>query len=182
MEGLVGLLERTASLMPQFQSLVVAICYVIGLICAVNSLRGFAAVGDRSQASTGWSQAGWHGPAFLLIIAISFVSLSSVISAFLMSFFGMDQTYAASEVFAYAPELLQPVNNEMGMRVVIAVVRIFQFVGLIAFARGIYVANMSAIYPYRGMVAKGLTHMIGGVLLMNLPAVLQKLQEHLLGN
>ncbi|GLU29917.1 hypothetical protein [Brucella sp. NBRC 12950] len=180
MEGLAGLMERAAALMPPFQSLVVAIVYCIGLLCALNSLRGFAAVSDRSLSPRGWSQAGWQGPAFLFVLAVAFVSLSSVMSVFLMSIFGMDQTYAASEAFAYAPQLLKPANNEMGRKVIISVIRIIQFIGLIAFVRGIYIANLSAIYPNRGMISKGMTHIVGGIFAMNLVAFLEILEKFLL--
>jgi hypothetical protein len=182
MEGLTGLVERAAALMPSLQSLTVSICFVIGLVCAYNSLRGYAAVGDKSLAPAGWSSAGWKGPTFLLVVAICFLSLSSVISAFLVSIFGQSETYAASEVFAYAPELLEPINNEMGRRVVISVVQIIQFIGLVAFTRGIYIANLSALNPHQGFFSKGLTHMIGGVLAMNLVGFLERVEDFTLGH
>ncbi len=181
MQGLAGLLDRAVAAMPPLQALVVAIVYCVGLCCAISALRGFAAVSDRRLAPHGWSQAGWQGPTCLLILAIAFVSLSSVISAALMSVFGMDQTLQASDVFAYAPQLLKPAQSEMGRRIVVAIVRILQFIGLLAFIRGLYVANLSALFPYRRLLSKGITHMIGGVCAMNMPAFLQVLQTLLLG-
>lgn len=181
MQGLVGLMDRLAALMPPLQSLVVAIVYCVGLVCAISALRGFAAVSDARLAPHGWSQAGWQGPIFLMILAIAFVSLSSVISAGLLTLFGMGQTYSASEVFAYAPQLLKPAQSEMGRRVVVSIVRIIQFIGLLAFIRGLYVANLSALFPYRRLLPKGLTHMTGGICAMNMPAFLQIIQTVLLG-
>ncbi|KAA9368336.1 MULTISPECIES: hypothetical protein [Ochrobactrum] len=181
MQGLAGILDRAVALMPPLQSLVVAIVYCVGLVCAISALRGFAAVNDQRLAPRGWSQAGWQGPTFLLILALAFVSLSQVISACLMTLFGMDQTYAASEVFAYAPQLLKPAQSDMGRRLLVSIVRILQFIGLLAFIRGLYVANLSALFPYRRLLSKGLTHMTGGICAMNMPAFLQLIQMLLLG-
>ena len=177
-----GLIERAAALMPPFQSLLVVICYVMGIVFAINSLRGFAAVGDRSLSPRGWSQAGWQGPTCLMVLAVSFVSLSSVISMFLVSLWSQPETAAATEVFAYAPELLEPLSNEMGTRVVIAVVRIIQFIGLVSFVRGLYFANLASLHANSGYLSRGITHMVGGVFAMNLVMFLQQLQDFVFGN
>ncbi|WLS01371.1 hypothetical protein [Shinella sumterensis] len=170
LNGLAGLVGRFADLIPPFQAMIVAACFLLGIIMAINSIRGFARASETNAAGQG-SLAGasvWQ-PTVTLIIAVLLVSLSSAISAFLVSLFQQEETVAASEIFAYAPEMLQPLDHEQSRTVVIALLRIVQFIGLIGFIRGLFLMNKSAYRgPYSGLFGQGFTHVIGGVLAMNI--------------
>lgn len=181
MEGLAGLVDRVVALIPPFQSLLVFACYIVGIICALSSLRGFAAVSEGAGTAVGASRADYAGPLSLSILAVAFISLSTVIAAFLMSFFGTPESVAATEVFAYAPELLKPVNNETGRRVLIGLLRIVQFIGLVGFIRGVFMCNKAVIHPNQGYTGRGITHMVGGIFAINIVVFLQLLEQLLIG-
>ncbi|TIO03043.1 MAG: hypothetical protein E5X96_16350, partial [Mesorhizobium sp.] len=94
--------------------------------------------------------------------------MSTTIAAFLMSFFQVDETVAASEIFAYAPEMLAPLDHEQARSVIIALLRVVQFIGLLGFIRGLFLLNKSVKWPAPGLIGFGVTHVIGGVFAMNI--------------
>ncbi|ASY61408.1 hypothetical protein [Sinorhizobium sp. CCBAU 05631] len=183
LNGLVGLVERLADLVPPAQALVVAACFILGVILAILALQGFATASERSQSGQfrGPNDYGPWVPTVTLIIAVLLVSLSQTISAFLVSFFQVDETVAASEVFAYAPEMLAPLDHEQARSVIIALLRVVQFIGLLGFIRGLLLLNKSVQWPAPGLVAFGTTHVIGGVFAMNIVMFLGMIEELVLG-
>ncbi|RWG87148.1 hypothetical protein [Mesorhizobium sp.] len=183
LNGLVGLAERLADLVPPAQALVVATCFILGVILAIFALQGFAKASERSASGQfrGPQDYGPWVPMVTLIIAVLLVSLSTTIAAFLMSFFQVDETVAASEIFAYAPEMLAPLDHEQARTVIIALLRVVQFIGLLGFIRGLFLLNKSVKWPAPGLVGFGVTHVVGGVFAMNIVMFLGMIEELVLG-
>lgn len=182
LDGLAGLVDRIVALVPPLQALIVAACFVVGVLMAMNAIRGFAAASESNASGQGvYGPVVWQ-PTMTLIVAILLVSLSSTISAFLVSFFQTEETVAASEIFAYAPEMLQPLDHEQARTIVIALLRIVQLIGLIGFIRGLTLMNKSAYRgPYSGLFGQGLTHVIGGVLAMNIVQFVGMIEDLVIG-
>lgn len=171
--GLAALVTRLADLVPPAQSLVVASCFILGLILAFSAIRGFVNASENRGS--------FYPPLTAFVVAVLLVSLSQTISAFLMSLFQVDQTVASSEIFAYAPELLAPVNNEQAKQIIIALLRVVQFIGLLGFIRGLFMLNKSVSAPKQGLAAFGTTHLIAGILAMNIVMFVGMIEKLILG-
>ncbi|RAL97906.1 MULTISPECIES: hypothetical protein [Hyphomicrobiales] len=183
LNGLVGLVQRLADLIPPAQALVAATCFIIGIVLAIASINSFVKASERAASGQHVARddhGRWIGMAGL-ITAVMLVSLSSAISAFLMSFFQVDETVAASEIFAYAPEMLAPLDHEQARSVIIALLRVVQFLGLLGFIRGLMLLNQSVKWPAPGLVGFGVVHLIGGTFAMNIVMFVGYIEELVLG-
>jgi hypothetical protein len=78
--------------------------------------------------------------------------------------------------------MLQPLDHEQARTIVIALLRIVQLIGLIGFIRGLTLMNKSAYRgPYSGLFGQGLTHVIGGVLAMNIVQFVGMIEDLVIG-
>lgn len=183
LNGLVGLVQRLADLIPPAQALVAATCFIIGIGLAIASIGNFTRASERAASGQlhGMHDYGrWVGIAGL-ITAVMLISLSSIISAFLVSFFQVEENVAASEIFAYAPEMLAPLDHEQARTVLIALLRIVQFIGLLGFIRGLFLLNKSVKWPQPGLAGFGVAHLIGGTFAMNIVMFVGYIEELVLG-
>ena len=98
-----------------------------------------------------------------------------------MSFFQQDQTVAASEVFAYAPTVTEPLTQEMSQRAVIGLIRFAQFIGLLGFIRGLFLLNRASNHATIGDAGRGITHLIAGTMAMNIVVVLGMIENLMVG-
>lgn len=183
LNGLVGLVQRLADLIPPAQALVAATCFIIGIVLALSSIQGFALASERRSSGQfiGRGDSVVWRPTAGIITAVLLISLSSTISAFLMSFFQVDETVAASEIFAYAPEMLAPLDHEQARSVLIALLRVVQFIGLLGFIRGLLMCNRSVTAHSPGLLGFGIAHLIGGTLAMNIVMFVGYIEELVLG-
>jgi hypothetical protein len=183
LSALAALVNRAVDLIPAAQALVVAICFILGMTLTVIAVRGFAITSERATSGQGRAlqDPGLIGPMVTLLVAVLMMSLSETISAFLVSFFQTPRAIASSEIFSYAPEMLKPLDHEQARTVVIGLLRFVQFIGLIGFVRGLFLLNKSVHHTHAGLVAAGTTHLIGGVLAMNIVQFLGMIEKLVIG-
>jgi hypothetical protein len=183
LNGLVGLVQRLADLIPPAQALVAATCFIIGIGLVLASISNFVKASQRAASGQHVSRddyGQWVGTVGV-IIGVMLISLSSIISAFLVSFFRVEETVAASEIFAYAPEMLAPLDHEQARSVIIALLRIVQFLGLLGFIRGLMLLNQSVKWPAPGLAGFGIVHLIGGTFAMNIVMFVGYIEKLVLG-
>lgn len=172
MGGLTALIERSVALIPLLQAVIVAICFIIGLIFIARAIPRMAIVFESRAAGLSPMGTSYKGPAVSFFIGSLLISLSATISAFLMTFYRQDQAVAASEIFAYAPTIAESLTHDVTSRAIIGLLRFVQFIGLIGFVRGLFILNMASNTGTIGETGRGITHLIGGTLAMNIVVLL----------
>ena len=172
MGGLTTFIERGVALILPLQALIVAICFIIGLIFIARAVPRAAIVFESRAAGLSPMSASYKGPVVSFMIGSLLVSLSATIAAFLMTFYRQDQAVAASEIFAYAPTITEPLTHDVTSRAVIGLLRFVQFIGLIGFIRGLFILNMAGNGGAIGETGRGVTHLIGGTLAVNIIVLL----------
>ena len=176
MDSFVQLLERGVDLIAPLQALVVATCFVIGLLFIMRAITGMAAAYERRRIG-GSSAGSYTGPLMLFFVGSLLISLSTVIGAFLMSLFLQPENVSAEQVFSYAPEITKPLSAEISKRAVIALVRFAQFIGFLGFVRGLFLLSRAGNGGMVGDSGRGVTHLIAGSLAINIVVVLQMLEN-----
>lgn len=172
------LMNLANSLLP-VEKLVIGAAYLIGLVFAVKALFLLKAHADsRSQSGQG----GLKEPLVYFFVAGMLIYFPS---AFEML---MNTTFGYSNVLAYAPmdsqstlinALFGP-NNALGSSLAI----IIQVIGVFAFVKGwlmIAKAASGAQSSGAGGTGKGLMHVFGGILAMNIIGTLQVVSNTLYG-
>ncbi len=161
------------------QKLVTACAYIMGISFAVKAIYSIKALAqERSQMST-------HGslkePVFYFLAAAMLIYLPTSFRVFLNSIFG-----EGSQILAYAPvsdnsPLSTLFDENSVFSAVIALV--IQIIGVIAFIRGwVLIARSASQGQPPGGTGKGLAHVFGGILAMNIVGTLQVVNNTLFGS
>jgi hypothetical protein len=158
------------------------ICYILGLVIMFQSL---VRLSRASQFSGGFSptQSLYAGPFAGMLVSAALIGLPSTWETINMTLF--DGT-AATSVLAYkevgsafgggvTPMAFSPLWNQ-AVNVLILVV---QFVGWIAFVRGILMLKRAAEGSGQASFGTAITHIVGGVLASNIVAFVDVLQQTL---
>ncbi len=172
--GLVRLTEIIARLqhaLGDFWTLVWAAAWVTG---AAMAAAGLAAAGRRADQGPG--QGGWAGPAAMLLCGCALLAFPSFVDSLTATMIAGQWEHAGPEIFARAPELLRIFENRATRETIIGILRIIQFVGLLAIFRGVLILNAAAQPAQRGTVGAGLTHLVGGGLAVNIGPVLDMIE------
>ncbi|NKW11477.1 hypothetical protein HGG76_28440 [Ochrobactrum tritici] len=77
--------------------------------------------------------------------------------------------------------MLAPLDHEQARSVIIALLRVVQFLGLLGFIRGLMLLNQSVKWPAPGLVGFGVAHLIGGTFAMNIVMFVGYIEELVLG-
>ena len=167
------LINIAKSLIP-VQNLITGAAYFIGISFALKALLTLKQHGEsKTQMS---SQTSIKEPLFYFMIAgflIYFPTGFEII---------MNTTFGYSNVLAYSDSNLTDSmfggNSQLGNAVVI----IFQTIGLYAFTRGwILIARAASQGQQPGGTGKGLMHVFGGVLAVNIVGTVELLKNTLFG-
>lgn len=146
--------------------LVVAISYVTGVSLVVRGIMMYKVFATQTMASAHKGE--FAGPLVFIIVGSVLIYFPSTLNTTLNTLFvGVDQNSlsTASQMIGYQSIS----NNEQWTRIADVVIKYVKLVGLIAFVRGwVILSKMGHAGSQPGSVAKGIIHVVGGILLVNI--------------
>lgn len=174
----IDILKNIAQNVEPIQKLVSGSAYLLGLVFAFKALYSLKVYGEaRTMMASGASV---KEPLMYLFVAAIFLVSPQAISVLLTSTFGTSsimqygpissggQNY--SKVFGTSSELARPLTM------------IIQTIGYFAFVRGwVMVARASSQGQQPGSTGKGLMHVFGGILAINIVSTLQIVNNTIYG-
>ena len=168
------LVNLAQSLVP-VQNLISGAAYLIGISLGLKAIYSLKIYGEARtmQAST----SNIKEPIFYLIVAGLLIYFPTAIDVILNTSFGSSNvlSYGDSDVMSGAFSG----NSDLGN----AVVTIFQTIGLYAFVRGwVLIARSASQGQQPGGVGKGLMHVFGGILAVNIVGTVEMVNNTLLGS
>lgn len=152
------ILDNLQKQIPSLVRLVVAIGYVVGLVFFVMGIMRLKAYGHQTVASA------YHaslGPSFAYLMAgAALMYFPSMLKVSTFTFFAG----GGDSILGYAE-----FNNLPYAQLFVTVVMIVRLVGYIAFLRGwLMLSKVGSHGGHQGMMTKGVVHIIGGVLAINI--------------
>ena len=161
------------SLIP-VQNLITGAAYVAGIAFALKALYSLKIYGEAKTMQSSSTSA--KEPIFHLMVAGFLIYFPTGFEVM------MNSTFGYSNVLAYSDSSLTDSmfggNSQLGNAVVI----IFQTIGLYAFTRGwILIARAASQGQQPGGTGKGLMHVFGGVLAVNIVGTVELLKNTLFG-
>jgi len=143
---------------PPVWDMVVALSYLIGILFIARAIYALKIYGEqRTMASQGPSM---KIPVTLFFVGAMLMYLPSSKSVVLMTIFG----YSEPQPLSYITS--NPAWSAQATQVVLQLV---QLLGLIAFVRGwVYLAQTQSHNPGQHTFGKAMTHIIGGILAINI--------------
>lgn len=152
-------LNQLAGSVDQVYKMVTGASYIIGVAFAFKALYSLKIYGELRTMMA--SQTSLKEPVTYLIVAAVFIYLPTGFGIL------MNTTFGQSTVLSYN-ELPQELNLTAANGG-IALLRILQVIGVMAFVRGwVLIARSQGQGSQPGTLGKGMTHVFGGVLLMNI--------------
>lgn len=146
--------------------LIVAVSYVTGLSLVVRGVLMYKVFAVQTMASAHKGE--FAGPLVFIVVGAILIYFPSTLNTSLNTLFvGVDQNSlsTASQMIGY--QSLQ--NDQQWTQIADVVVKYVKLVGLIAFVRGwVILSKMGHSGSQPGSVAKGIIHIVGGVLLINI--------------
>ncbi len=170
MDELTAFFTRLTAILPPAQAFVAALCFVLGIVLVIIGGRMLLITAEERSHAHHRRHGYWQAMTYI-VFGLLIISLDMTLSAWIASLYGASNTTAsaASEIMAYAPEMLSPVSGAPGEAILIALVRVAQFIGLLAVVRGLFLCVKSADMPAQGLMGKGFIHMIAGIMAVDLP-------------
>jgi hypothetical protein len=148
--------------------------YVSGtilLMIAISRLMKSAQEGARGP--------GGIGTMMTFIAAGSLISLSPMLASFGISLFGCDITQLCSSKTVATISYLSPDDQTHILPVIEATLQFMIVLGIVSFARGIFIIREVAEGHGQASMMSGMTHLIGGALAINLGPVMNAVQSTL---
>ena len=175
----VDVLSNIANSLAPVEKLVSGAAYLMGLGFAFKALLSLKQNAERTMSSA--SNASVKEPAVFMLVACVLIYLPTGFQVI------MNTTFGYSNVLAYAPissnnstlNVLFGQDSAVGESLSL----IIQTIGLIAFVRGwVLIARSASQGQPPGGTGKGLTHVFGGILAMNIVGPLQIINNTLYGS
>ena len=175
----VDVLSNIANSLAPVEKLVSGAAYLMGLGFAFKALLSLKQNAERTMSSA--SNASVKEPAVFMLVACVLIYLPTGFQVI------MNTTFGYSNVLAYAPissnnstlNVLFGQDSAVGESLSL----IIQTIGLIAFVRGwVLIARSASQGQPPGGTGKGLTHVFGGILAMNIVGTLQIINNTLYGS
>ncbi len=146
------------------KTLVAAVAYIVGVVLIFKGITGFKIFATQTFGSA--QRGEMSGPIVYLLVGGILCYLPSSQDVALFTIFGTSDVGNEQELIAY----LVPGAEEKWAAIALVLVKYMMLVGFIAFVRGwIILSKMGGAGSQPGSMGKGLTHVIGGALLMNIP-------------
>ncbi len=143
------------------RSLVGSVSYVIGLIFIVRGLAHFKETGHMMNGN----KSEIPQATILMIIGSLLIYLPSTIEMGLNTIFASTDLGAASELLSYTA----PSGSDLWSQISSVIVDYLKLLGLIAFIRGwVMLSHVGGHQAQPGNVGKGITHIIAGIVLINI--------------
>lgn len=159
---LAQMLKNLSDTIPNLMELVTAIAYVMGMFFMVKAIFALKNYGEQRSHGGYESEKSLMSALLILFVGAGLFYLPTMVQAGLTTFWTEPNPYA------YEDE-----NSDPWMEMLKAVFIIVQLVGTIAFIRGLVILSHVGKGGERGAVGKAMTHMIGGILCINLYGFLQ---------
>lgn len=153
------MLDNLAKTVPGLMQLVTAIAYVMGMIFIIKGLLGLK---DHGDARSSGGKGGIKVPITWIAVGTMLLYLPSSVEAGLTTF------WSDPAPFSYLAG-----SDDQWIEFVNSVFLIVQLIGTIAFIRGLVLLAHSGEGHQQGGVGKAITHIVGGILLINLYQFLQ---------
>jgi intracellular multiplication protein IcmC len=155
-----NMLGNLTSTYPALFQLITAFAYVFGFLLALRAVYALKVYGEARAMMS--SNASMKQPIAYLIAAAGLIFSPTAYQDFLLTIFGDPNTTPLS----YAT------GKSTWSLATLAVLGLVQIMGVIAFVRGwIYIARAGDQSAQQGNFAKGLTHIIGGIMAINIVGV-----------
>lgn len=143
--------------------LCVSITFVIGFSLTVRGVMMYSILARQTMSSAQKGEIA--GPLVHIVVGIILMYLPSTVDTSLITVFGKSDVSQATDLVAY--QALSGIEQWNAISDVI--VKYVKLVGLIAFIRGwVILSKMGHAGAQPGSMGKGLIHVIGGVLLLNI--------------
>ncbi len=172
------ILKNIANNLVPVQHLITGVAYLLGLLFAFKAIYTLKVYGESRTMMSGSSNI--KEPVIYFVVAAMLLYFPSGLQVLLMTTFG------ESSILQYAPlnssnqslNVLFGLNSNVGRSLAL----IIQVIGLIAFIRGLVLIARSASQGQPpGGTGKGLVHVFGGILAMNIVATLEIINNTLYG-
>ncbi len=145
------------------EQLIVAITYIIGLTLIVRGIMMYRIFANQTFGSAQRGEIA--GPMVHLVVGALLLYIPSTLTTSLTTVFGSSDISAAQNLIGYATLS----STEKWQKLTNVVIQYMLLIGLIAFVRGwVILSKMGHSGSQPGSVGKGLVHVIGGILLINI--------------
>ncbi|MCH9756827.1 MAG: type IV secretion protein IcmC [Gammaproteobacteria bacterium] len=169
-----SLLVNLANSLLPVQSLITGASYLIGVAFALKALYSLKVYGEARTMQSSTSSI--KEPIFYLMVAALLIYFPTAVDIIMNTSFGYSNilSYGDSEVLDSAFGSDSDLGN--------ALVIIFQTIGLYAFARGwVLIARAAGQGQQPGGTGKGLMHVFGGILAVNIVGTIEMINNTLFG-
>lgn len=154
------------------EKLIKAMSYIIGLALVVRGLMMYRALANQTMSTAQRGEIA--GPAVHIVVGAIMFYFPSTLSTTLNTVFGTSQLTEISQIIDY-PSLAQ---SERWSKLSEIIQKYMYLIGLIAFVRGwVLLSKMGHAGAQPGQIGKGLIHIIGGILLINIVQTVNILAE-----
>jgi intracellular multiplication protein IcmC len=173
------ILNNIASNLGSVERLITGAAYLMGISFAIKAMFALKQQGESRSAMS--QNSSMKEPIMYFLVAAVLLYFPTAFKIL------MNTTFGYSSVLAYAPVESQSkiISNAFGSNSEAghALSMIIQTIGLIAFIRGwVMIAKSASQGQQPGGTAKGLMHVFGGILAMNIIGTLQVLDNTLYGS
>lgn len=156
----IQMLTSLSSSYPNITRLIYGVSYLMGLLLMFKSIWMFKVYGESRTMMS--QQTSLRGPITLMCVASVLLWLPSGLHTMIMTAFGHQ----------YVLQYTVSPTNPLGQTGMYALIYLVQIVGLIAFIRGwVYLAQGAGGGQSQHSTGKALTHIIGGLLAVNIVEV-----------
>lgn len=153
-------LYNIARQVPTLEAFVVAVAYVSGIGFIIGAIVKLKTVAQNSSSMM--QREGVNGPLVHILIGTVLIYFAGFVNVGTETIFGADVAYAYSAG-----------GGGLGSfdALITPVIDIVELIGMIAFIKGLYIlSKLGQQSGGQGQLSKGLIHLIGGVLAMNIEA------------
>ena len=178
MDEFVAFLSRVEALVPPFGNLVVAFCFVAGIVFVI---RGVLLAGRAGEGFDSLGRGGMWKVVGHFVIGALLIAVPGTIETSVATLFKSPEIQEPSMIFAYAPEMLEPASTQAARRIIVSLLYVVQFIGLVGLVRGLFLLNQATSHPGQGLVGRGATHLVGGALAMNIVVFVGMLETVVIG-
>jgi len=152
------MLVNLSSSYPNLWRLITSFAYVAGFLFIFRAMYHLKIYGElRTMMAT---QTGLKTPVMYIVVGAVFIYLPSAFDTMMQSTFGYTDV---APLLSYIT-----VGSDAGQQILKAVLGMVQLVGLVAFVRGWILLSKAQEQGSHGGTGKGLTHIFGGLLAINI--------------
>ncbi|MCS5708313.1 hypothetical protein CC99x_005280 [Candidatus Berkiella cookevillensis] len=155
-------LQNLSYAFTSLKALIVALSYVLGVGMVVRGLMMYRQLANVTMSSA--QRGELAGPMVWIIVGVILVYFPRTLESSLTTVFATGDTAAASELIGYVTIS----GVERWREISEIIVNYMKLIGYIAFLRGwIILSKMGHSGSQPGSIGKGIVHIVGGVLLIN---------------